>query len=115
MDIIIRISFIFFIAPLLLAIKYPVVRIAMGIVQIIVGLIFITTLWWLFGIGLFIGAPTLIVGIIFLLTGFYSKQKQMRSSDYEQALLRRVNKESSDGEIEKSAPQIDATDQLKIL
>ena len=65
----------FVIIPILIAVKFPTVRMAMGIVQIVIGLILISGLWWLFGLGLILGGPLLLIGLVFLFTG-YSKQKR---------------------------------------
>ncbi len=75
--ILIAVLFFIIIIPIWIAIKFPTVRMAMGIVQIVVGLLFITTLWWLLGLGLFLGVPLLFLGIIFLITGMTSKKRQL--------------------------------------
>jgi len=64
--------------PIYIAIKYPTIRMVIGIIQIVLGLLFINGLWWLFGLGLVLGVPLLFLGLIFTLTGYYSKQKQIR-------------------------------------
>ncbi len=76
----------FFLLPIIIAIKFPLARIAMGIIQIIVGLLLVVALGWLFGIGIFIGAPLLFFGIILVVSGVLSKQKQLRTNDYERGL-----------------------------
>ena len=71
--------FLFIVLPILLAIKYPTFRIALGVVDIVLGLLLIIGLWWLLGLGLFIGVPTLLLGVVFLVSGSTSKAKELRA------------------------------------
>ena len=72
---------VFIVLPIVLAVKYPTFRIALGVVNILAGLLLAIGLWWLFGIGLFLGIPLLLLGLVSVVTGSSSRAKRLGRSE----------------------------------
>jgi hypothetical protein len=71
-----EVAFVFFLLlPIILAIKYPAFRVFLGTLMVIIGLLEVTALGWLFGIGWIIGLPTLFVGFLFIALGWPSRKE----------------------------------------
>lgn len=89
------------VASIVITIKFPTIGMAFGVVDVIVGLIFLMIIRGLSGIPQIIGIALLSIGFIVLFTGYYSKRKYSKRKELQQ--------------VPKSEPTSEAMDQLKKL
>ena len=66
---------IVFIPLLIISWIFPTWRIIFGILMTLGGIFMIVSFGWLFGLGLFFGFPSLIIGILFVISGMKSGSK----------------------------------------
>ena len=65
---------LFIILPIILAIAYKPFRLFLGLLLVIVGILEVLAVGWLFGLGWFIGLPTIFIGVILIALGWPSEK-----------------------------------------
>jgi energy-coupling factor transporter transmembrane protein EcfT len=109
------VTIFFFAIPIYLSIKYPIVRLAYGVILMLVGFLLVFFFWWFAGVGIVLGGPPLIMGIAFTISGYNSTRNHKEKTDSKIDIKRMTNHSAVENDSSDNSLNTDAADRLKKL